>query len=93
MEVIDYIKVGHRNAISRKDLRLLTGLGDRKIRSDIQHLRATLPIINSGAGYYIPNSEDPIDKAEARRYLLTERAKAKEINKGLDTVKRFIDGI
>lgn len=93
MEVIDCIKVGHHNAISRKDLMLLTGFGDRKIRSDIQHLRATLPIINTGAGYYIPNSEDPIDKAEARRYLLTERFKAKEINKGLDTVKRFIDGI
>lgn len=93
MEVIDYIKVGHRNAVSRKDLRLLTGFGDRKVRSDIQRLRATLPIINSGAGYYIPDSEDPIDKTEARRYLLTERAKAKEINKGLDTVKRFIDEI
>lgn len=93
MEVIDCIKVGHRNAVSRKDLRLLTGFCDRKIRNDIQHLRATLPIINSGAGYYIPNSEDPIDKAEARRYILTERAKAKEINKGLDSVRRFVDGI
>ena len=45
MEVADYIKVGHRNAVSRKDLRLLTGFGDRKVRSEIQHLRATLPII------------------------------------------------
>ena len=93
MEVIDCIRVGHENAVSRRDLCIMTGKRDRQVRKEIQRLRATLPIINSGDGYFLPNSDDLIDKAEATRYLLTERAKANEIYIGLTMVQRFIDGL
>lgn len=54
--IVDYIPVGHENAISRKELARKTGLTDRILRKEIEKARETTCICNmsDGAGYYIP---------------------------------------
>lgn len=47
MKIIDYIPVGHKNAVTRKQLVILTGLSDRKIRNMIQEeCNREHPILN-----------------------------------------------
>ena len=57
MKIIDYIPVGHKNAVTRKQLVILTGLSDRKIRNMIQEeCNREHPILNmqDGKGYFQP---------------------------------------
>lgn len=93
MQVEDLIQTGHKNAITRSELRRLTGLRDRKVRKEIQRMRLDYPIINTGKGYYIPDMADPIDRIEARAYIDSEKAKAREITVGLHEVIRAIYGL
>ncbi len=41
MSLLDHIPYGRENAVTRPDLRLLTGLSDRRIRRDIEDYRTT----------------------------------------------------
>ena len=51
MKIIDYIPVGHKNAVTRKQLVILTGLSDRKIRNMIQEeCNREHPILNMQDG-------------------------------------------
>lgn len=93
MQVEDFIQTGHKNAVTRGELRRLTGMRDRQVRRAIQKMRFYCPIINSGRGYYIPDMTDPIDSLEAKTYLESEKAKAREIYRGLTEVARAIDGV
>lgn len=56
MKIIDYIPVGHDNAVTRDQLRHLTGLGDRTIREMIEEERKHTVILNLGdaRGYFRP---------------------------------------
>ena len=78
--IVDYIPVGHDNAISRKELCRLTGLNDRKIREEIAKARESACICNmsDGAGYYIPEQ-----LAEITDYINQESARARSIFKAL----------
>lgn len=64
------IPVGRENARSRKELVSLTGVSDRMIRRAIEE--SSLPIINNGSGYFIPDLEDPRDITELRAYINQE---------------------
>ena len=80
IRIIDFIPIGHENAISRKELCRLTGLNDRKIREEIAKARESACICNmsDGAGYYIPEQ-----LAEITDYINQESARARSIFKAL----------
>lgn len=75
--ITDYIPRGHKNAISRVQLAMRTGLTDRKCRRLIEEARLDGEIIlcaSDGKGYFIYDGPDDdiylrtYRKQEARRY-------------------------
>ena len=80
LNIVDFIPIGHKNAISRKELCRRTGLTDRKVREQISKARETTCICNmsDGAGYYIPEQ-----LAEITDYINQESARARSIFKAL----------
>lgn len=89
MNLVDIIPVGKKNAISRVQLRALSGLSDRAMREQIAETRRYIPIINdqTGTGYYIP-SEDDLEEAEAA--LKREEARAKSIFWSIRGLRKWI---
>ena len=55
--MLQYIPIGRENAIKRSELCRLTGLSDRAMRNNLEHLKTNqrIPIVNmqDGCGYYI----------------------------------------
>lgn len=76
------IQVGHANALTREYLSKITGLSDRMVRRAIE--LSTKPIVNMGYGYFIPDENDSIDRAEAHAYRLQETARARSIIEKMD---------
>lgn len=91
MGVIDYIKEGRENAITRRELQQLTGYPDRVIRKEIQKAKGLgMVIINDGTGYYKPC----IGEVEyLRMYIRSEEHKAKSILKGLKNYRAVLEDI
>lgn len=61
MNILDYIPVGHRNAVTRKQLVIETGLSDRKVRDMIEKsCTREHPILNmqDGKGYFQPSADE-----------------------------------
>ena len=59
MNVLEYLKTGKENAVSRRELEMRMGLPDRTIRNMIEAARregALIVNLGNGEGYYI--SED-----------------------------------
>lgn len=57
MDILKFIPVGHRNAVTRKQLCIRTGLSDRKVRELIEKACThEHPILNmqDGQGYFQP---------------------------------------
>ena len=74
IDIMVYIGVGRENAVTREQLRIRTGLSDRKIRNLIESARLQgAPIINNqdGEGYYIATNQEELD-----RYIRQERSRA-----------------
>ena len=76
------IQVGHANALSREYLSKITGMSDRMVRRAIE--LSTKPIVNMGYGYFIPDENDSVDRAEAHAYRQQETARARSIIEKLD---------
>lgn len=78
MHIEEYIPFGKENAISRKDLAALTGLGDRTMRRKIARARRNHPILNlqDGEGYYRPTIAEYL---EAKAFYKQEEHRAKMI--------------
>lgn len=76
------IQVGHANALSREYLSKITGLSDRMVRKAIE--LSTRPIVNMGYGYFIPDENDAVDRAEAHAYRQQETARARSIIEKID---------
>ena len=76
------IQVGHTNALSREYLSKITGMSDRMVRRAIE--LSTKPIVNMGYGYFIPDENDSVDRAEAHAYRQQETARARSIIEKLD---------
>ena len=76
MEIIELLKEGKENAVTRETLCAMTGMNDRTIRNEIERLRREYVILNDqdGKGYYLSKNEK-----EVRRYVRQEEARAKAI--------------
>ena len=82
-----YIPVGAENAVTRKELCRVVGVGDRTMRSMIADARRRVCICNSqdGAGYYLPSSVK-----QAKAFYAQERKRADSIIKSLRGTSKFI---
>lgn len=90
MNIADFIPVGRQNAVTREELRKLTGLNDRQIREMISQARRETPIISlDNKGYFIP-SED--EKADVEKWIKQEEHRAKSIFWSMAGAKKFIKG-
>lgn len=91
INIVDYIPTGKNNAVTRTQLRIMTGMSDRKIRDAIADARRKVPIINdqSGRGYYIPTAEE---LPEARSFLEQEKSRAKSIFWSMKALRAFVEG-
>lgn len=69
--IMNVIPVGHKNAVTRKQLCISTGMNDRRIRKAVAESRRENVILNlqDGSGYYIPDMEDETDKAELKKFV------------------------
>lgn len=78
MEIIQFIPHGKENAVTREELKLLTGLSDRDIRELITQARRTHCIINDqdGKGYYQPTK---IERPAVEKWLKQESSRAKTV--------------
>lgn len=86
--VREYLKEGRENAITRRELIMLTGLTDREIREEIRHISMEeVPVINlgDGEGYFIPE-----DASDILKYIGQETSRAREIEKKIRTCKAYI---
>lgn len=81
MNIREFIPIGKRNAVSRKELVAATGLPDRTLRQMIHQARIECSILSrEDGGYYIP-SEDEIN--ELVQFCRREEHRAKAIYEGL----------
>ena len=87
MNIVDYIPIGSKNAISRQKLCDMTGMSDRIVREAISQARRTTCICNAqdGRGYYIPDSVK-----DARDFVEQESARARSIFWSLKGARDFI---
>lgn len=90
MDIVQYIPTGRENAISRKQLMILTGLSDRKIRAEIHNARRENVILNlqDGSGYYLPDMDSEADVAEIRRFVNQETNRLKSIGWSLYAARK-----
>lgn len=83
-EVSGLLHTGERNAVTARDLAIITGLSIRDVTLQIARERqAGAVILSSGKGYFLPSSEDEIlhfvnaMNSRARNiYLAAQSAKA-----------------
>ena len=88
MNIIDYIPVGHENAVSREYLVSITGYSDRKVRDMIEKAcTREHPILNmqDGKGYFRPAENEMhlvrLYRAQENHRTLRIRKKVSEIDK------------
>ena len=93
-DIADLIPVGHDNAVTRQELVMLTGFGDRQIRDMIAKARRDTPILNmqDGKGYYKPDMNDPVDLAETNRFCEQETRRLKSIGWSLRGARQALKG-
>lgn len=88
INILDYIPVGHRNAVTRGYLSTVTGLCDRQVRELIEkQCTRDHPILNmqDGKGYFQPAADEVhlvrIYRAQENHRTLRIRKKVSEIDK------------
>lgn len=93
-EIVSFVPVGHRNAIGRKNLSLLTGKSDRDVRRMIHEARRVTVILNllDGSGYFRPDMNDPEDVMYLRRYIQQEESRLKSCEWALKAAREAIRG-
>lgn len=92
MEILDYIPTGKRNAVTRTQLCIRTGLSDRLVRKAIHDARRKIPIINlsNGDGYYIPDMNIPEEQNELLHFVRQEQSRIKSTGWALTTARRTL---
>lgn len=87
----NFIPTGHKNAVTRAQLVILTGQNDRKNRRQIEDaIKRGIPIVNNGDGYFRPDKSDKEDMRLARLYYMTETARIKAESDRLKALRDFI---
>ncbi len=91
MNILDYIPVGHKNAVTRQQLCIMTGISDRKVRNMIAETRRATPILNlqNGKGYFLPNENDLIDRMALRKFVNQEEHRLKSIGWSLKAARDY----
>lgn len=94
IDIIRLIPVGKRNAVTRSQLAIMTGMSDRTIRQEISKARRTHVIINlqDNNGYYQPDMNDASEIAEIRRYVAQEESRIKSIGYSLKGARMALRG-
>lgn len=89
--VADYIPVGHENAITRRDLKGILHISDRRIRRliEIARLNGT-PIINNGSGYFIARYDDLEDVLQVNDYIASMRNKETAIRADIGALSQWL---
>lgn len=92
MEILDYIPIGSQNAVGRKHLAKVTGLGDRAFRNAMHKARCKIPVVNlsDGKGYFIPDMNDQSDQNKLLLFVRQEESRIRESQKVVDTAKRTL---
>ena len=90
MNIIDYIPTGQPNAISRLELRQLTGLPDRLMRREIERARKDYAILNIGGSGYFRPAEGEAYLVE--RWLRQERSREKSVRDATRGAERALLG-
>lgn len=86
--------LGHENAVSRGDLKVLTKNDDRVTREYIAMAREDgYIIINIGNGYFLVDWDDPEDEKEFLKFYSVERKRAKTQLQALETYKKYADKV
>lgn len=86
-----YLKRGKENAISKKDLMILTGFrNERDLRRDIARSRAAGQIICSSparvnGGYYLPKNRQEIEE-----FIFTTESRARNIFKAISAAREAL---
>ena len=96
MEIINYIPEGYENAISRKDLCIITGMKDRDMRAAIEAARRKTIIISScdGSGYWLfPDNPTAHEMQMLRKYVQQQERRAKSIFYALKPARKKMKGI
>ena len=88
--IIDFIPSGQCNAISRKQLCLITGLPDRAMRHEIENARHDYAILNiDGSGYFRPEASETY---LVERWLKQERSREKHVRDSTKGAEKAILG-
>lgn len=89
MDIVDYIPFGRENAVTRTQLRIMTGLNDRKIRDKISEARRDTVILNmqDGKGYFSPLPEE---RHLVEAYDKQETARLKSIGWSLKATRQML---
>lgn len=77
MDILNYIPVGHKNAVTRGTLSNLTGMKDRTNRELIEQVRQHYVVLNMGdaKGYFLPGpGEENLVRACRNKELSRYRA-------------------
>ncbi|NLC96182.1 MAG: HTH domain-containing protein [Erysipelotrichaceae bacterium] len=86
--ILNNIKPGRENSISRDKLVSITGINDRTIRDTIADLRAEgVPIISNTnkGGYYLPATQE-----EAQEYISSMENRAKNTFVSIKATKEWL---
>lgn len=89
LNVIDYIPVGHKNAVTRQYLTTVTGLDDRTIRRMIEkECTREHPILNmqDRKGYFQPAANE---MHLVKQYLTQENHRTVKIRKKLSEIRKY----
>jgi len=89
MDIVDYIPFGRENAVTRTQLRIMTGMNDRKIRDKISEARRDTVILNmqDGEGYFRPLPEE---RHLVEAYDKQETARLKSIGWSLKATRQML---
>lgn len=84
--------LGHENAVSRSELRLLTKNDDRVSREYIAMAREDgCIIINIGKVYFLVDWDDPEDNRQYMRFYAVELKRRDTLIKDCETYKKYAD--
>ena len=92
MDILEFIPVGKRNAVSRRYLKDITHIPDRKLRNLIHQARRKIPILNlsDGRGYYIPDMNTEEDRQALVQYVRQEENRIKSTGWALYAARRTL---
>lgn len=92
LNILDYIKIGRENAVTRAELSKQIGISDRQVRDLIHYARRDTPILNmqDGKGYFIPDMENEEEVLLLKSYVKQENARLKSIGWSLLSARKVL---